>query len=258
MTSGSRQRPADRSAGSHPKSDRELYFLERQKNLCKNMSAGKGREGTWRQTGVLIRSDIYDEAERQHLDISHECNAALARRFGIVYTGSYLPGSGETPPVISDLDPAPTPAMRHPVINADDPLTPSKVLKEKKELARKPRPVHPPAAIATSAPQKLSAPMIPVPAAQESPKKPTADRKKKAGAIKKFVSTRIIRTDEDSGTDTVIPKDELYQRFERWCREHAISPVPDRRSFTVALKNQCAILERSIGGTAYWVNIRLK
>ena len=222
------------------------------------MSAGKGSEGTWRKTGVLIRSDIFDEAERQHLDISFECNTALARRLGMAYTGHQPSGASKTSPVSSGVNPAPVGIPIPPVINADDPMTPAKVLKEKKESARKPRPTHPPAAAVTSASQKPSAPMIPAPAVQEPPKKPSADRKKKAGAIKKFVSTRIVRTDEDGGTDDVIPKDELYQRFERWCREHAVSPVPDRRSFTVSLKNQCAIPERSIGGVPYWVNIRLK
>ncbi len=222
------------------------------------MSAGKGSEGTWRQTGVLIRSDIFDEAERQHLDISFECNTALARRLGMTYTDHHPSGARKTLPVSSGVNPAPAGTPIHPVINADDPMTPAKVLKEKKESARKPRSTHPPAATVTSASQKSSAPMIPAPAVQEPPKKPSVDRKKKAGAIKKFVSSRIVRTDEGGGTDAVIPKDELYQRFERWCREHAVSPVPDRRSFTVALKNQCAIPERSIGGVPYWVNIRLK
>jgi len=222
------------------------------------MSAGKGSESTWRKTGVLIRSDIFDEAERQHLDISFECNTALARRLGMAYTGHHPSGADKTLPVSRGVNPAPAGTPIHPVINADDPMTPAKVLKEKKESARKPRPTHPPAATVTSASQKPSASMIPAPAVQEPPKKPSAGRKKKAGAIKKFVNTRIVRTDEDGGTDAVIPKDELYQRFERWCREHAVSPVPDRRSFTVALKNQCAIPERSIGGVPYWVNIRLK
>ena len=222
------------------------------------MSAGKGIEGTWRKTGVLIRSDIFDEAERQHLDISFECNTALARRLGMPYTDHHPSGASKTLPVSSGVNPVLAGTPIHPVINADDPMTPAKVLKEKKESARKPRSTHPPAAAVTSAFQKPSAPMIPAPAVQEPPKKTSADRKKKAGAIKKFVSTRIVRTDEGSGTDAVIPKDELYQRFERWCREHAVSPVPDRRSFTVALKNQCAIPDRSIGGVPYWVNIRLK
>jgi len=222
------------------------------------MSAGKGSEGTWRQTGVLIRSDIFDEAERQHLDISFECNTALARRLGIAYTDQHPSGASKTVPVSSAVNPAPSGTPIHPVINADDPTTPAKVLKEKKESVRKPRPMHTPAVTATSASQEPSAPKVPAPPVQEAPKKPSADRKKKAGAIKKFVNTRIVRTDEDGGTDAVIPKDELYQRFECWCREHAVSPVPDRRSFTVALKNQCAILERSIGGVPYWVNIRLK
>ena len=222
------------------------------------MSTGKVSRKAWRETVVLIRSDIYDAAERQHLDISHECNTALTRRLGIAKTGSRLKGAGETLPVISGIEPKPAGAVLRPVINADDPSTPAKVKKEKKEAATaKPRTVRPPAAAGASAPAKLSMPMVPV-SAPGIPRKPAADKKKKAGAIKKFVITRIVRTDDDGGTDTIIPKDELYQRFERWCREHAVSPVPDRRLFTVALKNQCAIPERSIGGTPCWVNIRLK
>jgi len=222
------------------------------------MSAGKVSKGTWRQTGVLIRSDIYDKAERQHLDISHECNTALARKLGIAYNDNRLPGAVETSSGISSVDSAPAGAVLRPVINADDPATPAKVKKEKKEAATaKPRIARPQAAAGVSAPAKPSIPMVPVPAPGLS-RKPAADKRKKAGAIKKFVSTRIIRTDDNGGTDAVIPKDELYQQFERWCREHVISPVPDRRSFTVVLKTQCAIPERSIGGVPYWVNIRLK
>lgn len=222
------------------------------------MNAGKGSEGTWRKTGVLIRSDIFDEAERQHIDISFECNAALAHKLGMTYTDYHPSDASKTLPVSSRVNPMPAGTSIHPVINADDPMTPSKVLKEKKESVRKPRPMHTPALTVTSASQESSAPMVPAPPVQEAPKKPSMDRKKKAGAIKKFVITRIVRTDESSGTDAIIPKDELYQRFERWCREHAVSPVPDRRLFTITLKNQCAIPERSIGGVPYWVNIRLK
>ena len=222
------------------------------------MTAGKVSRKAWMETVVLIRSDLYDEAERQHHDISFECNTALASRLGIAHTGSRLQGAGETLPVISGIEPKPAGAMLRPVINADDPSTPAKVKKEKKEAApTKPRPVRLPAAAGTSALSKQSTPIVPSSPTGTSGK-PASDRKKKAGAIKKFVSTRIVRTDDDGRTDAIIPKDELYQRFERWCREHAVHPVPDRRSFTVALKNQCAIPERSIGGMPCWVNIRLK
>ena len=97
------------------------------------MSAGKGIEGTWRKTGVLIRSDIFDEAERQHLDISFECNTALARRLGMTYTDQHPSGASKTLPVSSGVKPAPAGTPIPPVINADDPTTPAKVLKEKKE-----------------------------------------------------------------------------------------------------------------------------
>ncbi len=42
------------------------------------MGAGKSAGTGWRQTTVLIRSDIFAAAEREHLDISDACNRALA------------------------------------------------------------------------------------------------------------------------------------------------------------------------------------
>ena len=270
-----------------------------------------GKEtSTWRQTGVLIRSDIFDEAERQHVDISGECNAALARRLGIAFAAPGQSGTGEIVPQQEGMTPAPAGTPIPPVINADDPASPAKVLKEKKEAARKPRtahrpahspehqpptppagtgmpapalpaaPVIPHAPVIPSVPQEASTPgtpsysrgspdaadasppVVPTPAAPVPPKKasrkPPTGGKKITGAIKKFVATRIVRSGEGGGTDTVIPKEELYLRFVNWCGEHEIHPVPDRRAFTVALKTQCAIQERSIGGMPYWVNVRVK
>jgi len=218
------------------------------------MSAGKERGVRWRQVGILIRSDIYDGAEQQHLDIPYECNAALARRLGLEYPKSQSPA-----PVPSSTHLAAGAEKLRPVINADDPATPAKVKKEKKEAATaKPRPVPLPVTPDTPKSPKSIPPVSPAPFLEEASKKPAADRKKKTSAIKRFVTTRIVRTSDEGGTDTIVPKDELYQRFERWCRENAISPVPDRRSFTVALKNQFAIPERSVGGEPYWVNIRVK
>ena len=219
------------------------------------MSARKVSGIAWRQVRVLIRSDILERSEEQHININDECNAALARKTGVEYTGERPQKTAQELPVIAAQELVPAATALRPVINADDPTTPAKVLREKTVAAvLKPHAVHPPASANNPAPSPHPAPE----AVAGKPKKPAADKKKKESAIKKFVSTRIVRANEDAGTDAVIPKDDLYQRFERWCREHSVTPVPDRRAFTVALKNQYVIAERTIGGEPYWVNIRLK
>ena len=85
----------------------------------------------------------------------------------------------------------------------------------------------------------------------------TGRKGKKEDAIKRFVSTRIVRETEES-PDAIIAKDELYQRFERWCRDHDYAAIPDRRVFFVALKNKYALAERSVGGVPSWISIRIK
>lgn len=223
------------------------------------MSAGKVSGIKWQEVTVLIRSDILRRAKEQHLDISDECNTALARRSGVEYTIEHLPKGAHKSPVIIALDAAPAATVLHPVINADDPTTPAKVLREKADTSAKPKPhmVHQPHT-PTGTPVPAVSPQ-PAEPAYAKPRKPAAEKKRKENAIKKFVSSRIVRADDDNGTDAIIPKDELYQRFEDWCRDHAITPtIPDRRAFTIALKNQYVIAERTIGGTPYWVNIRLK
>jgi hypothetical protein len=57
---------------------------------------------------------------------------------------------------------------------------------------------------------------------------------------------------------TGVSKDVMYETFARWCREKRIQPVPDRRSLTVALKNQFALQETVIEGVSSWAGIRLK
>ena len=204
---------------------------------------------------MLIRSDILERSGEQHIDINEVCNAALARRAGVEYTGERPQKTARELPLIVAQESVLAAVALRPVINADDPTTPAKVLREKAvATVPKPHTVH------STAPAKDPVPS-PHPAHEAvtgKSKKPAADKKKKESAIKKFVSTRIVRADDDAGTDAIIPKDDLYQRFERWCREHSITPVPDRRAFTVALKNQYVIAERTIGGEPYWVNIRLK
>ena len=102
------------------------------------MGAGKTAGSDWRQTPVLIRSDIIAAAEREHLDISDECNNALAKRLGIGYQPiPKIPSPGGSRVIVA---PDAAPAERSgrapaapPVINAEDPTVPGKVMREKKE-----------------------------------------------------------------------------------------------------------------------------
>jgi hypothetical protein len=83
----------------------------------------------------------------------------------------------------------------------------------------------------------------------------SSKKKTKGDALKTFFSSTIIRTDE---TEEGVRKDELYELFARFCREHRITPVPERKTVTVALKNQFALTEKMVDGTPCWTGIRLK
>ena len=210
----------------------------------------------WQQVTVLLRSDIVAAAEKKRLDLNDECNRALAARLGIV-----LPPLPKVPPpgasrviVAPDATTAKreVPATAPPVLNAEDPSVPGKVLREKKE---KKTPAAPKA-------QEPAAPRPPTPvpppvtkSARPAPK--TRAKGTKGDAIQRFVSTRIVREAEE-GPDAIIAKDELYQRFERWCRDQDYAAVPERRVFSVALKNKYAFTERIVGGTPSWISIRIK
>jgi hypothetical protein len=247
--------------------DRVLYFSREQMHWCENMSARKNPGVTWHQAEIPIRSDIYKKASDLHLDIRDECNRALAHIVGIDY--SREPSDTESPsepvtiatvPVAETGSALKTPARTtpvSPVMNAEDPMAPVKVLRDKKEAAApKPRAMHAPSATpAIKAPDK-ALPEESLTLA-DSPGKHSTDRKTKEGTIKKFVKTRIIRAGEES-PDTVLPKDELFAMFERWCREQDIAKIPDRKAFTVALKNQYAFTERTIGGKPCWMNIQIR
>ena len=223
------------------------------------MGAGKSAGTGWQQTPVLIRSDIIAAAEREHLDISDACNRALAKHLGIEYN----PLKKTVPEVSSKviIAPDPAPADRKdrspaalPVINAEDPTVPGKVMKEKKER-KAPAAAKPHALPQEPAPQR---PVIPTPPAQPAKAAPKTGRKsKKEDPINRFVSTRIVR-ETDESPDAIIAKDELYQRFERWCRDHNYATIPDRRAFTVILKNKYALEERTVGGIPSWTSIRIK
>ena len=223
------------------------------------MGAGKSAETGWRQTTVLIRSDIFAAAEREHLDISDACNSALAGQLGIDDhpVKKTIPEKASRVIIAQDTAPgdraARAPAAP-PVINAEDPTVPGKVMKEKKErkapaVTKQPPPPQEPAPQRPAVSEPVAIP------ARAAPK--TGKKGKKEEPIKRFVSTLIVRETEES-PDAIIAKDELYQRFERWCRDHDYATIPDRRVFTVALKNKYALMERTVGGVPSWISIRIK
>jgi membrane-associated protease RseP (regulator of RpoE activity) len=219
------------------------------------MGAGKITKPGWQQVPVLFRSDIVAAAEGKHLDIGDECNRALAARLGMTYRAPVQVPALTAPRVIVAPDSAPAshpaPAGREPVINAEDPTVPGKVLREKKERKA---PVAP-------QPREPAPSKSPAPTPQETPPaKPAAKGKgrgRKGDAIQRFVSTRIVREAEE-GPDAIMAKDELYERFERWCRDQGYAAIPERRVFSVALKNKYAFTERTVGGIPTWVGLRLK
>lgn len=224
------------------------------------MGAGDADRPGWQQVQVLVRSDILAAADKHRLDISDTCNRALAGKLGIAYDPA-VPEKKKAARVIiaqtaasaHPVKPAVPPA---PVINAEDPAVPGRVIKEHKE--KKTAPAAKPPAVPVpepAAPKKAPQPAPPAPAPAPAGKK-AARPGKKEDAIKKFVSTKIARETEE-GPDAIIGKDELYERFGRWCRDHDY-PLPEKRTFAVALKNKYAFGERTIGGVPSWYGIRVK
>jgi len=65
----------------------------------------------------------------------------------------------------------------------------------------------------------------------------------------------IFREDTEAA---LLTKDDMYYSFERWCRDHRVLPVPDKKSFSITLKNQFAVKEKMVNGTPTWIGIRLK
>jgi hypothetical protein len=227
--------------------------------------AGKKESGTqWRHISVVIRADILEQAVRQKIDISGACNQALAELTGIDYRQQKIPEGIITEPLIvasngiPDLpgnDPVKSAAPKvTAIINAEDPQA-AKALKSRHLPKEKPAPDTP-----APAPQPAPAgekEVISHPAqfpTTEKAKKPLP-RKKKEDIIKKFFSSMILR--EDSGSE-LIAKDDLYYAFERWCRNHRVLPVPDKKSFSVTLKNQHAVTEKMVDGTPTWLGVKVR
>ena len=230
------------------------------------MTGKKETEITWRHTSVVLRADIFSKAHEQGIDISNVCNTALADLVGVDYRQHQLDDLPVTRPVIIAQNGPPAdekehahlayPAVHSRVINADDPAASATVRSAKRQLKAKPADIEP-----VSAPSPLPAPEKTVPApsartaAAEKTKKPTGEKGHKEDGLKKFVALNITRSDAD---DAVIPKDDMYQAFTRFCREHKYALVPDRKTFTIALKNKFAFFDKTINGVPSWVKVRLQ
>ena len=230
------------------------------------MSVKKDPGGQWRQTSVVIRSDILLKASEMCLDISDELNKRLAELVGIEYRHQQL--AHQSPPDLtlnaadSEIKGVPVTKQKlrspvlHPVINADDPAAAAKVRKAKREVPPEPVPAIP-APAAFPLPETDISPVHPVLKISQRGGAKSGESKKKGKdeSLKKFVTTKITRIDAD---DAVLSKDDVYQAFTRWCRDHRIAPVPERRVFATLLKNKFAITDKTVNGTSCWVNVRLR
>ena len=232
------------------------------------MTGKKESSAIWHHTTVVLRSDIYRQAIERGIDISDACNRALASLTGTEYRQKRRQELPATPPVIIARDgsslhisgePKKAPLRKMPpVINADDPAAPYRVVQAKARPPKKASVEIPPPVHAPAMPEEKSA-AVPASAVKQAavPKEKKAQSKKRScgDALKTFFSTKISRTDDP---ETMIKKDELYELFARFCRDHRITPVPERKTVTVALKNQFALTEKTVDGTPCWTGIRLK
>jgi hypothetical protein len=232
------------------------------------MTGRKESGAPWFHTTVILQPDIYRQALERGIDISDACNRALASLTGTEYRKKEREEVPAKPPVIIARDGSSphiageqkkTPVQKMPpVINADDPAAPARVAQEKARPPKKgpadPQLPVPAPAIQTADP--VSAPAAAMKKASVNKGHTASSKKKTKGdALKTFFSSTIIRTDE---TEEGVRKDELYELFARFCREHRITPVPERKTVTVALKNQFALTEKMVDGTPCWTGIRLK
>lgn len=206
------------------------------------MSERKDPGGLWRQISVVIRADILGKATELELDISNECNKALAHLAGIDYQQQQI---NQTPP----KQQAP---VLHPVINAEDPTAISKVMKTKRQQVVKPVPEIPVADEIPPPKTGITHQDLHARSPAGKGKTGASEKRRKDDALKKFVTTRISRVDTE---DALIPKDDLYQAYTRWCRDHRCAAVPERKAFATLLKNKFAIREKTVNGIACWVNV---
>jgi hypothetical protein len=227
--------------------------------------AGKKENNTpWRQVSVVIRADILEQAHQQKINVSEACNSALAERLGIDYRQQKIPDGIVLEPVIiaangkpvlpDPVSPEPGVLAVPAIINADDPQA-AKALKSRHPPKVKPAldflaPAPPPAPV----PEKEIVPLR-APALTTGKARKPAPRKKKGDAVKRFFTSMIFREDTEAA---LLAKDDMYYSFERWCRGHRVLPVPDKKSFSITLKNQFAVKEKMVNGTPTWIGIRLK
>jgi hypothetical protein len=222
---------------------------------------------TWHHTTVVLRSDIYHQAVVRGIDISDACNQALASLTDTEYHRLQLEEVPVPPPVIvarnGSLPPTPGNVKKaaslklHPVINADDPAAPATVVEAKTRPAKKAptEPIAPVPAPAPAYPEEQSMAASAKKATAQKGPAVAAKKRSRGDALKTFFSSKIARAEE---TGAAVNKDELYELFARFCRDHRITPVPERKAVTVALKNQFALTEKNVNGTPCWTGIRLK
>jgi hypothetical protein len=234
------------------------------------MTGKKETGAPGRQTTVVIRPDIYRQALERGIDISDTCNRALAGLTGCEYPAQQREEVMAPPPVIIAKDGSflhgpgesgKTPSQKlHPVINADDPSAPSKVVQAKvppvkKALVGPPAPLPAPVPAPVKEKPVADAAVITKKAAGKKGRDALKKKRSKGDALRTFFSQKIDRPDDMA---TVISKDELYGLFARFCHEHRITPVPEQKAVTVALKNQFALTEKNVNGIPSWTGIRLK
>ena len=236
------------------------------------MAPQRSGEAGWKTATVLLRTDILARALEDGIDISAECNRALADRLGIDYRQQELPAGRTVRPVIVAKNPSGSgeaagphakAAPIRPVLNAEDPATPSRLKKMKKEPAARPEPVIQAAGAETGAKEQKepAAPHAQEPAAGRSPKKETKKPSQKTGKddrIRQFITKKILRTESAGGAADRIAKDEMYRLFVRWCRAKPGIAVPDKRAFSIALKNRFVLEDVTLEGVGYWNNVRLR
>ena len=230
------------------------------------MTGKKEADNSWRHTSVVIRADIFSKAYDQGIDISNICNRALADLLGVDYHQQQLDDVPVTRPVIIAQNgplekepehiPGAHPGEHSPVINADDPTASTTVRSAKRKPKTKVAPKE--TEQDPTLHQKKESAVLP-PATSAAPtgktKNPATGKTQKENGLKQFVSSVISRSD---AKDAVISKDEMYQAFTRFCKDHKFAPIPDRKTFTIALKNKFAFFDKTINGIPSWVNVRLK
>lgn len=238
------------------------------------MTARRSQGEQHRQTTVLLRSDILSRAREEGIDISDACNRALGSLLGIDYHQQTIPEGSSVRPVIIAKDTAAAGDRQtghepgnslHPVMNAEDPSTPAKLKKIRKDGIQH-KEVPETAAESPglksqkdrSAEERIRTTALLPPEKKRVQKEPP-ERKGKGDRIRKFLSKKILRIGEpQEGEIHRIPKDEMYHLFLRFSRGKDSSPVPDKRAFSVTLKTRFVLDEITVNGAQYWDNVKLR